>query len=154
MGGNVFSNTEAIQASDGFADYTLEGRDGMVVDGVIQTLDWEGNVISETENTISITAETYWQSVGGRNSSVGEAFKYDASNIRVREAILGYTKSLNSCIIRNINVSLVARNLFFIMNRAKILDPNLMPGNSNYQGVESFGLPGTRSIGMSLKAAF
>jgi hypothetical protein len=154
IGGDVFSYTEANLAAEGFADYTLKGRDGMVVDGVIQTLDWEGNVISEIENNILTTSESYWQSLGGRNSPVGEAFRYDGSNIRMREAVLGYTKSFNGRILRNINVSLVGRNLFFIMNRAKILDPNLMPGNSNYQGVESFGLPGTRSIGMNLKVTF
>jgi hypothetical protein len=154
MGGDVFSFTEANLASDGFSDYTLKGRDGMAVDGVIQTVDGNGNIISERENDIVINSEEYWQWLGGRNNPVGEAFKYDASNIRMREAVLGYTKSFSSRILRNINVSLVGRNLFFIMNKAKRLDPNLMVGNSNYQGVESFGLPGTRTIGMSLKVTF
>jgi TonB-linked SusC/RagA family outer membrane protein len=146
MGGDVFSYTEANLASDGFADYTLEGRDGMVVDGVMES--------DGSENTIEINAEEYWQRLGGRTNPTGELFKYDASNIRVREAVLSYTKSLNSSIIRNISVSLVGRNLFFIMNKAEILDPNLMVGNSNYQGVEAFGLPGTRTIGMNLKITF
>jgi hypothetical protein len=40
------------------------------------------------------------------------------------------------------------------MNKAKRFDPNLMPGITNVQGVEAFGLPGTRTIGMNLKVTF
>jgi hypothetical protein len=154
MGGEVFSTTQAYVAADGYADYTVEGRDGMVVDGVIQTLDSQGNVINERENDIEITAETYYRSMGGRDAQIGEIFKYDASNIRVREALLGYTEHFKSQAVQTVNISLVCRNLFFIMNKSKILDPNLMVGNNNSQGNESFGLPGTRTIGMNLRVTF
>jgi TonB-linked SusC/RagA family outer membrane protein len=145
-GGDVFSFTQANLASDGFADYTLKGRDGMVVDGVMES--------DGSENDISVTAEEYWQRLGGRNTPVGECFKYDGSNIRVREAVLGYTKTIKNSFINNLRVSLVGRNLFFIMNKAKIMDPNLMVGNTNIQGTEGFGLPGTRTLGMNLKLTF
>jgi hypothetical protein len=68
--------------------------------------------------------------------------------------VLGYTKNFKSSAIRNINISLIGRNLFFIMNKSKILDPNLMVGNNNAQGNESYGLPGTRTIGMNLRVTF
>ena len=74
QGGVIYSFTEANLASDGFSDYTLEGRDGFVVDGVVQTKDADGNVISETENTTPTTSEAYWQSLGGRNTPTGEPF--------------------------------------------------------------------------------
>ena len=154
MGGDVFSFTQANLASDGFADYTLEGREGFIVDGVVQTKDSDGNIISETENTKTITSEAYWQKLGKRNAPTGELFKYNASNIRLREAALSYTRSVNSHILKNISISLIGRNLFFIMNKAKVLDPNLMAGTYNYQGCEGFGLPGTRTIGMNLKVIF
>ena len=35
----MFSFTEANLASDGFSDYTLEGRTGLLFDGVVQTKD-------------------------------------------------------------------------------------------------------------------
>jgi hypothetical protein len=146
MGGDVISYTEAFLASDGFADYTLKGRDGMVVNGVMAS--------DGSENTIKVPAEEYWQRLGGRTNPVGELFKYDATNIRLREAILSYTKSINSSLFKTISVSVVGCNLFFLMNKARILDPNLMVGTSNYQGVESLGLPGTRTIGMNLKIGF
>jgi TonB-linked SusC/RagA family outer membrane protein len=154
FGGDVFSFTEANLASDGFSDYTLVGREGMVVKGVVQTLDAAGNVISTADNTKSITSEAYWQILGGRNTPVGECFKYDGTNVRVREALIGYTKTLPNFFVRAIRVGIYGQNLFFIVNKAERLDPNLMVGNSNFQGTEGFGLPGTRTIGMNLKLTF
>lgn len=154
FGGDVFSFTEANLASDGFSDYTLEGREGFVVKGVVQTLDASGNVVSEAPNTQSVTSEAYWQILGGRNTPVGEVFKYNGTNVRVREALLGYTKALPNFFIKNVRIGIFGQNLFFIVNKAKRLDPNLMVGNTNIQGTEGFGLPGTRTIGMNLKLTF
>ena len=154
QGGDIFSYTEANLASDGFSDYTLEGRDGFVVDGVYQTYDDDGNVLTEVENTTSITAEQYWQHLGGRNNPTGEPFKYDASNIRLREAALGYTRNINSSVVRGLRISLVGRNLFFIQNKAEILDPNQGVGTTNIQGTEGFGLPSTRSFGVNVRVTF
>jgi TonB-linked SusC/RagA family outer membrane protein len=154
FGGDVFSFTEANLASDGFSDYTLQGREGFVVKGVVQTLDASGNVLSEAPNAQSVTSEAYWQILGGRNTPVGEVFKYDGTNVRVREALLGYTKALPNFFIKNVRIGVFGQNLFFIVNKAKRLDPNLMVGNTNIQGTEGFGLPGTRTIGMNLKLTF
>jgi TonB-linked SusC/RagA family outer membrane protein len=154
FGGDVFSFTEANLASDGFSDYTLKGRDGFIVDGVVQTLDAQGKVTSESPNTKSVTSEAYWQPLGGRNTPVGECFKYDGTNVRVREAVLGYTKTLTNFAIRSFRFSLYGQNLFFIVNKAERLDPNLMVGNTNIQGTEGFGMPGTRTIGMNLRITF
>ncbi len=154
QGGKIYSFTEANLASDGFSDYTLKGRDGFIVDGVIQTKDADGNVISETANDQTITAEAYWQSLGGRNTPTGEPFCYDASNSRLRQAAVGYTKKFKNFPIQSLRISLEGRNLFFLYNKAKRLDPNLSSGNSNVQGVEGFGLPSTRTFGMNLRVTF
>jgi hypothetical protein len=154
FGGDVFSFTEANLASDGFSDYTLNGREGFIFDGVVQTKDADGNVLSEAKNTKSITSEAYWQILGGRNTPVGETFKYDGINVRLREVVLGYIKNISNFPIRSIRFSVYGQNLFFIVNKAERLDPNLMVGNSNYQGTEGFGLPGTRTMGMNLRVTF
>lgn len=146
QGGDVFSFTEANLASDGFSDYTVNGRDGMIVDGVMES--------DGSQNNITVTAEEYWQRLGGRNTPVGECFKYSGSNVRVREAVLGYSKSIKNSFINNLRIAVTGRNLFFITNKAKIMDPNLMVGNTNIQGTEGFGLPGTRTLGMDLKITF
>ncbi|MBK8881557.1 MAG: SusC/RagA family TonB-linked outer membrane protein [Bacteroidales bacterium] len=154
QGGVIYSFTEANLASDGFSDYTLEGRDGFIVDGVVQTKDANGNVISETENTTTITSEAYWQSLGGRNTPTGEPFAYDASNSRLRQAALGYTQHFKNGPVSSLRISVEGRNLFFLYNKAGRLDPNLSSGNTNVQGVEGFGLPSTRSFGMNLRVTF
>ena len=155
MGGNIFSFTEANLCSDGFSERTLEGRDGFVVPGVIPTYDEDGNIISTTPNTIEVTAEDYWQSLGGRNTPTGEPFKYDASYIRFRELVFGYNFNFsNNPVIRKLRLSFVGRNMGFLYNAAKILDPNLSVGTSNVQGMEGFGLPTTRTFGFDLKATF
>ena len=154
QGGVIYSFTEANLASDGFSDYTLDGRDGFVVDGVVQTKDADGNVISETENTTPTTSEAYWQSLGGRNTPTGEPFSYDASNSRLRQAALGYTHRFKNSPISALRISVEGRNLFFLYNKADRVDPNLSSGNSNVQGVEGFGLPSTRSFGMNLRVTF
>ena len=154
QGGKIYSFTEANLASDGFSDYTLQGRDGFIVNGVVQTKDADGNVTSEVENTISVTAEAYWQSLGGRNTPTGEPFAYDASNARLRSAVLGYTYRFKSGPVQNIRIAAEGRNLFFLYNKAKRVDPNLASGNTNVQGVEGFGLPSTRSFGLNLRVTF
>jgi TonB-linked SusC/RagA family outer membrane protein len=146
QGGVIYSFTEANLASDGFSDYTLNGRDGFVVDGVMES--------DGSENTMQITSEAYWQHLGGRNTPTGEPFCYDASNSRLRSAVLGYTYSFKNAPLRSLRVSLEGRNLFFLYNKAERVDPNLASGNTNIQGVEGFGLPSTRSIGMNLRLTF
>lgn len=153
VGSTVISATEMELAGGGFADYTLEGRDGMVIDGVVQTKDGEGNVIYEAKNTTPVKAEVYWESCTGC-APLGEPFKYDGSYARASEVSLGYTQTFNNDIFREITVSLVARNLFFIMNKAERFDPGQMTGDTKYMGIDYFMPPSTRSIGMNLKATF
>jgi hypothetical protein len=45
--------------------------------------------------------------------------------------------------------------LFFIMNKAKGFDPELVAGSANTTvGLESFSLPTTRSLGLNLNLSF
>jgi len=146
QGGVMYSFTEANLSSDGFSEYTLKGRDGFVVDGVMES--------DGSENTIEITSEEYWQHLGGRNTPTGEPYCYDASNSRLRSLVLGYTHALKNFPLRNFRISFEARNLFYLYNKAEFVDPNLSSGNGNVQGVEGFGLPSTRSVGMNLRLTF
>jgi hypothetical protein len=41
-------------------------------------------------NTVTTSAEYFWYSVGGEGAPIGEAFVRDATNIVMREMILGY----------------------------------------------------------------
>ncbi|SKB55105.1 SusC/RagA family TonB-linked outer membrane protein [Dyadobacter psychrophilus] len=149
IGGVVTSFTNAVIYADGVTEETLAGRDGMVVEGV---------QADGSPNTVSTTAEAYWKFVGGRNTPIGEAFTYSASNIRLRELTLGY--SLPQSVIgrspfQAVSLSLVGRNLFFLMNKAKGFDPELVAGSANTTvGLESFSMPPTRTVGVSLNLSF
>lgn len=146
FGGKIFSFTESNLASDGFSDYTLEGRDGFVVDGVMES--------DGSENTISVTSEEYWLSLGGRNSPTGEPFGYDASYVRLREIVLGYNFTFTSPVLQSIRLALYGRNLGFLYNASEVVDPNMSVGTGNVQGIEGFGLPSTKSYGLSATFKF
>lgn len=149
MGGVVSSFTNANIYGDGVAEKTLAGRDGFVFDGVLAN----GN-----KNTTSITSEQYWRRVGGRNTPAGEVFTYDASNIRLREVVLGYSipkKLIKGMIFQSASVSLTGRNLFFLLNKADGFDPELVVGTADRAvGIEAFSPPSTRSIGINLSLSF
>lgn len=152
IGGEVVSYTQARQAGLGINTMTLAGREnGFIVDGVVSN----GNG-GYTPNTVTVSAEEYWTSVGQR-TPIAEPFIYDATNIRLRELVLGYTmpKSLlKNSVFDSFNVSFVARNLFFIVNKAKYFDPEQGAGTGNLQGVESFNIPSTRDYGVNVKFGF
>lgn len=159
QGGTFIAFTEAISAGSGIQDYTAIGReDGTLLFGR-DVFKGETGVTETGEiNTATTNAESFWNNVGGRNNPVGEAFVRDASNIRMREMILGYDLPKNivsKTFFTSARVSLVGRNLFFISNKAKYIDPEIMMGTSNtYEGESAFPLPTTRTYGVSLNFGF
>jgi TonB-linked SusC/RagA family outer membrane protein len=158
FGGVMVSGSEANFAFDGTGAYTSAFRDGgLILDGVTATGE---------KNTKAINAETFWTTVSGGRYSFGEFFTYDATNVRIRELILGYNFKLNNNTIKNVRVSLVGRNLAFLYRgkatldiagmpeRRMNFDPDINLGAGNYQGVEYGSLPSTRTIGLNLQLGF
>ena len=171
QGGTTTSFTEAIMAADGLLDYTAQGRDGSLIFG--ENIFANENAVIEgstTANNISINSEDLWNRLGGRNAPVGEAFIKDASNIRLRELILGYSvpqDAISKTFLTSARISLVGRNLFFISNKAGNFDPESLnsvstnsreSGNNNgeisSEGRESFAPPTTRTFGVSINLGF
>jgi TonB-linked SusC/RagA family outer membrane protein len=152
IGGEVISYTQARQAGLGVSDVTLAGRaGGIVVDGVVAT-----GTGTYVQNTTSINAEQYWTAIGQR-TPIAEPFIYDATNIRLRELVFGYSlpkRILGGSGFTNIDFSLVGRNLFFFVNKAKYFDPEAGAGTGNLQGIESFNIPSTRDYGVNVKFGF
>ncbi|WP_411029829.1 SusC/RagA family TonB-linked outer membrane protein [Spongiimicrobium sp. 3-5] len=170
QGGSIISFTEAILAADGVLDYTAQGREGSFVFGT-DVFPGETAVLEDgSPNNISTNAEALWGTLGGRNTPVGEAFIRDASNIRLRELVLGYSipqSILAKTFLKSASVSLVGRNLFFITNKAENVDPeslntvqvsrNDTSGNNqevSAAGREAFAPPTTRTFGVSLNFGF
>ena len=83
---------------------------------------------------------------------------YDATNVRLRELSLNYQLPagwiVKTKVFKDIQLSFVGRNLFFIYKKAPF-DPDLVlsTGNDN-QGIEVYGMPTTRSWGFSIKCEF
>lgn len=155
QGGQTASITDAIIFGGGLVEETLQGRDGSLVFG--QNFFENETAVKEdgTPNDLKMSAEAFWQAVGGRNAPVGEVFAVDASNVRLREVVLGYKLPINNSFIKGAHISLVGRNLFFFSNKAKTLDPESIVGTGEVaEGFESFSPPTARSFGFNLQLNF
>lgn len=147
-GGTVVAGTQSALDAGGNSKNSLMGREeGIVLDAY--TEDGE-------KNTKRITAETYWQSLGNR-TPVKDFYAFSATNLRLREAVLGYRipEQLvrRSGFIRAASVSLVGRNLFFFYRDAPY-DPEIATAMTNRGGLEYASLPTTRNIGFNLRLSF
>ena len=86
------------------------------------------------------------------------AFSYDASYVKLREAILTY--GLPQSIFKRINAikgaefSVIGRNLWIIHKNLPYSDPEENLSSGNIQGMQSGAYPTTRSIGVNLKVRF
>ena len=161
IGGVMTSGSDASLAFDGSSAITTAYREGgWVLPGV---------TLSNNEyipNTSPINAETFWTTVSKGRYSWGQIFTYDATNVRIREASVGYDFTINSPYVKKVTLSIVARNLFFLAKGNAIIDipgiptrkmwfdPDVNLGAGNYQGVEFGTLPSSRSIGLNLSLSF
>ncbi len=155
IGGSVTSMTNAIVYGGGHTEETLFGREGAVF-GEGEWAKW-GTTVNEdgSPNNKTITAEQYWNRVGGRNAPVGEAFAVDATNIRLRELVLGYTLPIKNDHISAVRVSVVGRNLFFFSNKAGDFDPEVITTTAKQgEGFQSFAPPTMRTFGVNLGIDF
>jgi hypothetical protein len=100
-----------------------------------------------------MTAQDYYTKTGGRAGLLGE-YVYDATNVSLRELSLGWTLPTVSNYFESIKVSLIANNLFFIYKEAPF-DPNIASSTGiGLQGVDIYGQPSTRSLGLSINVNF
>lgn len=146
FGGEVMSLTQAELDAKGFSKASAEAREagGVYVKGVKP-----GGTAFEG----LVDARKYYNGIGGR-AGIGEFYLYDATAIRLRELSIGYTVPVKWKGVRELNVSLVGHNLFFVKRDAPF-DPEVSMSTGNrLQGVDAFGLPTTRSLGLNVKVGF
>jgi outer membrane receptor protein involved in Fe transport len=159
FGGVISSGTASHLAYDGTADVTTKYRDAGSL--VLRGVHPDGSA-----NTRGVSAQKFWQTVSQGDYAWADFFTYSATNVRLRELTLGYDFKHVPAFIKAAKLSFVARNLLFLYRGSSILDipgigkrkldidPEASFGNSNYQGVENYNLPTTRSIGLNLKLSF
>ncbi|MCD0465847.1 SusC/RagA family TonB-linked outer membrane protein [Flavobacterium sp. ENC] len=147
FGGDVMSLTEAQNDSFGVSKASGDARNagGVAVNAVRAS---DGVAVT------NIPAQSYYTQVGGRAGITGE-YIYDATNVSVREVSVGYNFNPKALpFIQSASISLIARNLFFIYKDAPF-DPNIaLSTGQGLQGVDIYGLPSTRSIGLNLNVTF
>lgn len=138
IGGNTVGMTQSYLDNYGVTKVTADARDAGGVD---------------IGNGTLVDAQVYYESVAGKDNA-GDQYVYSATNFRLRELSLGYTFRNLFGVSKNLNLSLVGRNLFFLYKDAPH-DPDMSISTSNgWQGFDIFGLPATRSFGFNLKATF
>ncbi|TPG31342.1 SusC/RagA family TonB-linked outer membrane protein [Flavobacterium pectinovorum] len=146
FGGHVMSLTEAMLDSYGVSKATGDARDagGVKINGV----DSNGDPVT------TMSAKNYYSSVGDRAGATGE-YMYKATNVKLGELSLGYTFDFSKqTIFKTVNLALVGKNLFFFYKDAPF-DPNVtLSSGEGLQGVDIFGAPSTRSIGVNLNLTF
>lgn len=177
QGGSIYSMTNLLAYANGRQKGTLKGRegwatsekarlaanqtpeawtatDGLSVNGVQQTGTDANGKATYKDVTAYVNPQAYWQRV---TDNIPEPFIYDASFVKIRQVNLDYSfpKSMFSgTIIRDVSLSLVARNLFTISKHIPNVDPESSYNNSNGQGFEYGSLPTRRSYGINLYAKF
>ncbi len=139
FGGEVVDMTQAYLDAYGTsqASATARQQGGVLVDGT------------------RIDAQTYYSVVGGRSGALAQ-YAYSATNIRLREASIGYTipgSAFNNK-IQNIRVAFTGRNLFFFYLKAPYDPETTLATDNTLQGLDLFGQPSTRSLGFNVSARF
>ncbi|MCH2193656.1 SusC/RagA family TonB-linked outer membrane protein [Kordia sp.] len=144
FGGDVVSVTEAVNDFYGVSQATADARNnngGMI------------NVVDTNGNQLQMTAQDYYTKTGGRAGLLGE-YVYDATNVSLRELSIGYKVPIKSEFFESVSLSVIANNLFFIYKDAPF-DPNIASSTGiGLQGVDIYGQPSTRSIGLNINVNF
>ncbi len=144
FGGVIYSGTNARAYSYGLHKETLEGREGGVeVSGVND----DGDAISST-----VSAQNYYSEL----FKVSALHVYDADFIKFRSLSLTYNfpASVLKNKVQGLSISLVGRNLFYIMKKTDNIDPESNYNNSNAQGLEYASLPTVKTYGVNINVKF
>ena len=145
FGGKVVSQTEARLDGWGVSKRTADARDAGGVKGKFVKAD--GTKVDK------IPAKDYYQATGGRNG-IKEPYVYDRTNIRVSQLAVSYFWALNNKFLKDVTFSLVGNNLLYLY-RVAPFDPELASNTGrDFQSVDNFNLPPTRTYGFNVKFNF
>jgi TonB-linked SusC/RagA family outer membrane protein len=149
-GGQIYSGTNAFLIRNGHHKKTIPagGREaGFVPEGVME----DGSTI--TTSIPQAQQEDYYR----RTFSIAEEAIQDSDYMRLRQLSIGYTvpsSMLEGSFISKATISLIGRNLFFLSNSTDNIDPESAYNNGNSAGLEWFGLPVPRTVGLNVNLKF
>jgi outer membrane receptor protein involved in Fe transport len=148
LGNKMLSGTNFNAVRHGLHKMTLQGREGGVVgDGVNQ---------SGGTNTTVAPVQSYWEHV--RSQALVEPVIYDGGYWKLRQITAGYDfrKFLpTKWPVQSLQLSFIASNVLILKKWVDNIDPETFGYSSdNLVGLESTGLPTTRSMGFNLNVKF
>ena len=148
LGGKMISGTNFNAVRHGHHKMTLPGREtGVIGEGV--------NEAGEP-NTVATPSQTYWEVV--RSQQLIEPIVYNSGFWKFRQLSVGY--NLRKLIpegspLQSVTLNVFANNVFMIKKWVPNIDPDSFGYSSdNVSGLESTGVPTTRSIGFNLNCKF
>lgn len=163
QGGQIYSYSAATMVARGVSK-DLESFDPtlpLILPGVQEVLDGDGNVTGYTPNTIPLTTSGVFFGntiIGGSPDDRGV---YDATRVRFRQISLGYSvpRTIASKLkLNGINIALLGNNLWFrAINAPKYSKADFDRtafGTNNGAGFDYLGGPSDRRYGVNLKLTF
>ncbi|WP_316805616.1 SusC/RagA family TonB-linked outer membrane protein [Pedobacter nototheniae] len=144
VGGVGVSATQSIMDAYGASQQTADDRDngGVMI---------YGKKYSNVQNFYNVIG-------GASGGSVGllAYYVYSATNVRLREASIGYTipGKLLKGKLESIRVALTGRNLFMFYNKAPFDPESTASTGTYYQGIDYFQQPSYRSFGFNVSVRF
>ena len=149
LGNKMLSGTNFNAVRHGLHKVTLEGRETGFVTG--KGVDQSGG-----SNTAQAAVQTYWEHL--RTQQIVESVVYNAGYWKLRQITLGYdfTKYVPArWPIKGVKLDFVANNVAIIKKWVDNIDPETVGyGGDNMIGLESPGVPSTRSMGVNLNIKF
>ncbi|HEY3372628.1 MAG TPA: SusC/RagA family TonB-linked outer membrane protein [Prolixibacteraceae bacterium] len=148
LGNKMLSGTNFNAVRHGLHKMTLEGREGGVVG---KGVDINGNV-----NTVVAPVQTYWEIV--RSQALVEPVVYNGGYWKLRQITIGYDFSKyipSNLMVKGLALNFVANNVLMLKKWVDNIDPESFGYSSdNLVGMESPGLPTTRSMGFNFNVKF
>lgn len=170
MGGEYYSATDVYHDLFGRSPASVEGRDewyathegplyGSNIPGVVPRGYLEEGVNVETGLPNDVVVQPMLRNVNVIYfDKIVSDYILDATNVRLRELSLGYTfpaQWLGESFIRGVNISFIARNLFFFYNASGDMDPESGINSGSIGNAFVMNpMPTSRSYGFSLNLNF
>ena len=120
---------------------------GWTPDGVME----DGSAVSQSLTVAQ--QQNYWN----KYNDAAEASIYDADYMRLRNISIGYnlpSSMLEGTAIQAASISVIGKNLFFLSNSVDNIDPESAYNSNNSQGLEYWGMPVPRTVGVNVNLKF
>lgn len=155
IGGKVLSLTESYLDARGLSQRSADARLAAEANNIVAA-DYgnkPGMMLDDGSNRI-VPIESYYKSIGGTSPNAVDNYLYSGTNFRLRELSFGYTFRDLFGANKNLTLSFIGRNLFFLYKDAPT-DPDVSLSTANGLGAyEVFNMPSSRSFGFSLNVNF